>query len=103
MTQPQRLLAASPDAVLDDYCPICGRPDNYCEICGAPHDERRQHVRLAGEEVRFSRDDMIAVEREAVAWEDSREYETDVAGVRAHTARLRALAQKISTVLQYTD
>jgi hypothetical protein len=93
--------AAPTDAALDDYCPVCGRPDDYCEVCGGPHDVRRPHARVAGEEVRFTRDDMLAVEREAAAWEGSREYEHDVTGVRAHTIRLRTLAAKIATLLDY--
>lgn len=96
-----RIPAASIDAGLDDYCPVCGRPEDYCEICGGPHDVRRPHARVAGEEVRFTRDDLLAVEREAEAWEGSVEYESDVNGVRAHTLRLRALAGKIATLLHY--
>ena len=98
----QRLPLAPSDAALDDYCPVCGRPDGYCEICGGPHDQRRQHARVSGEEVRFTEEDVLAVEREAAAWEGSREYEMNVQGVRAHTAQLRALARKLGLVLQYT-
>jgi hypothetical protein len=98
----QRLPLAPPDAALDDYCPVCGRPDGYCEVCGGPHDQRRQHARVPGEEVRFTPDDLVAVEREAAAWEGSREYEMNVHGVRAHTAQLRTLARKLGLVLQYT-
>jgi hypothetical protein len=102
MTTTQHIFTASSDVVVDDYCPVCGRPDNYCEVCGAPHDPHRQHARVPGEEVRLTRDDMIAVEREVAAWEESREYEIDVHGVRAHAAQLRALARKLSVLLQYT-
>jgi len=92
----------APDAgVLDDYCPVCGRPGEYCVICGQPHDHSRPHARVAGEEVRFTRDDLTAIEREATAWEGSREYEQDVHGVRAHTHQLRALARKIAILLTY--
>ena len=90
------------DAAPDDYCPVCGRPDNYCLICGTEHESTRPHARVAGEEVRFTREDLVALEREASAWEGSREYDNNVHGVRAHTQQLRALAQKISTLLTYT-
>jgi hypothetical protein len=93
----------APDpAVLDDYCPVCGRPDEFCVICGQTHDGGRPHARVPGEEVRFTRDDLYAIEREASAWEGSREYEQDVQGVRAHTHQLRALARKIAILLTYT-
>ena len=49
--------------------------------------------------MQFSRDDVLAVEREAEAWEGSQEFEHDVHGVRAHTARLRALAAKLELLL----
>jgi hypothetical protein len=49
--------------------------------------------------VQFSRDDVLAVVREADAWEGSQEFEHDVHGVRAHTARLRALAAKLELLL----
>ena len=91
------------DAVLDDYCPVCGRPDNYCVICGTEHETARPHARVAGDEVRFTQDDLAAIEREASAWEGSREYDHNVHGVRAHTQQLRALAQKIATLLTYTS
>lgn len=91
-----------PQADLDDYCPVCGRPDDFCVICGAEHEITRPHTRVAGEEVRFSREDLLAIEREASAWEGSREYDNNVHGVRAHTHQLRSLAQKIATLLTYT-
>lgn len=78
---------------------MCGRPDGFCEICGGPHDDRRPHVAVPGEMVHFSREDVLAVEREADAWEGSQEYEHDVRGVRDHTARLRALAAKLELLL----
>ncbi len=87
---------------LEDYCPVCGRPDNFCVICGTEHGITRPHARVAGDEVRFNREDLVAVEREASAWEGSREYDNNVNGVRAHTQQLRALAQKIATLLTYT-
>ena len=102
MSQSLRVPPAPESAALDDYCPVCGRPDEYCVICGTTHDDTRPHARVAGEEVRFTRDDLTAVEREAAAWEGSREYENDVNGVRAHTLRLRALAQKLAVILTYT-
>ena len=89
-------------ADLEDYCPVCGRPDGYCVICGTEHEVTRPHTRVAGEEVRFSREDLLAVEREASAWEGSREYDNNVHGVRAHTLQLRSLAQRIATLLTYT-
>ncbi len=93
----------SPDlTTADDYCPVCGRPDGYCVVCGSQHDHTRPHARVAGEEVRFTREDLHAIEREATAWEGSREYEDNVQGVRAHTQQLRALAQKIAVLLTYT-
>ena len=102
MSQSLRITQASDPADLDDYCPVCGRPDNYCVICGTEHESSRPHARVAGEEVRFSREELVAVEREASAWEGSREYDNNVQGVRAHTKQLRALAQKIATLLTYT-
>lgn len=102
MSQSLRVPTSPDPAVLDDYCPVCGRPDEFCVICGAPHDRERPHVRVPGEEVRFTRDDLTALEREAAAWEGSREYEDNVHGVRAHTHELRALAQKIAILLTYT-
>ena len=101
MSQSLRLPAAPEIGLHDDYCPVCGRPDEYCDICGTEHDGTRPHARVAGEEVRFTRDDLTAVEREAVAWEGSREYEDNVTGVRAHTQQLRALAQKLAILLTY--
>ena len=93
----------APDAgALDDYCPVCGRPEEYCVICGQEHDRSRPHARVPGEEVRFTRDDLTAIEREAAAWEGSKEYDNDVHGVRAHTLQLRVLAQKIAVLLTYT-
>lgn len=103
MSQSFRIPSAAPDAgALEDYCPVCGRPDEYCVICGTEHDPTRPHARVPGEEVRFSREDLVAIEREATAWEGSREYDNDVHGVRAHTQQLRALAQKIAVLLTYT-
>ena len=102
MPQALRISQSTGPAELDDYCPVCGRPDNHCVICGTEHDTARPHARVAGDEVRFTREDLVAVEREASAWEGSREYDNDVHGVRAHTRQLRALAQKISTLLTYT-
>ena len=78
---------------------MCARPDDFCEVCGGPHDYHRPHAPVRGEVVQFSRDDVLAVEREAEAWEGSQEYEHDVHGVRAHTAQLRALAAKIELLL----
>jgi hypothetical protein len=103
MSQTLRIPAAPEPAALDDYCPVCGRPDEFCVICGQPHDSSRPHTRMPGEEVRFTRDDLVAVEREASAWEGSREYEDNVHGVRGHTQQLRALAQKIAVLLTYTS
>ena len=102
MSQTLRIPSAPDAEVLDDYCPVCGRPDDYCVICGEEHDPTRPHARVAGEEVRFTRDDLTAIEREAAAWEGSREYDNNVHGVRAHTQQLRALAQKIGVLLAYT-
>lgn len=102
MSQSLRVPPAPDPAALDDYCPICGRPDQFCVICGTQHDRSRPHARVAGEEVRFTRDDLIAIEREAAAWEGSREYEDNVHGVRAHTQQLRAIAQKLAILLTYT-
>ena len=102
MSQSLRLPPASEPAAVDDYCPVCGRPDQFCLICGTQHDRARPHARVPGEEVRFTRDDLIAVEREAAAWEGSREYEDNVQGVRAHTQQLRAIAQKLTILLTYT-
>ena len=102
MSQSLRVPPAPDPAALDDYCPVCGRPDQYCVICGTQHDRARPHARVAGEEVRFTRDDLIAIEREAAAWEGSREYEDNVHGVRAHTQQLRAIAQKLAILLTYT-
>ena len=101
MSQSLRVPITPDLAVLDDYCPVCGRPDEYCVICGSEHDRTRPHARVAGEEVRFTREDLTAVEREAAAWEGSREYEENVHGVRAHTQQLRALAQKLAVLLTY--
>jgi hypothetical protein len=78
---------------------VCARPDDFCEICGGPHDHLRPHTPVRGEAVQFTRDDVLAVEREAEAWEGSQEFEHDVHGVRAHTARLRALAAKLELLL----
>jgi hypothetical protein len=89
--------------VFEEFCPVCGRPDDFCEICGGPHDDRRPHGRVPGERVQFTREDALAVEREAAAWEGSLEYEHDVHGVRAHTARLRALASKLELILLMAD
>lgn len=102
MSQTLRIPQAPDPADFEDYCPVCGRPDNYCVICGTTHEMTRPHSRVAGEEVRFTRHDLIALEREASAWEGSREYDNNVHGVRAHTQQLRALAQKIATLLTYT-
>ncbi|MEO7857460.1 MAG: hypothetical protein ABIU76_10690 [Gemmatimonadaceae bacterium] len=102
MSQALRIPQAPGPTELDDYCPVCGRPDSYCVICGTEHESTRPHARVAGEEVRFTREDLVAVEREASAWEGSREYDNNVHGVRAHTQQLRALAQKIATLLTYT-
>ena len=102
MSQSLRIPQPLEPADLDDYCPVCGRPNNYCVICGNEHETTRPHARVAGEEVRFTRDDLVALEREASAWEGSREYDNNVHGVRAHTQQLRALAQKIATLLTYT-
>ena len=102
MSQSLRVPSAPDAGALDDYCPVCGRPEEYCVICGQQHDRTRPHARVAGEEVRFTREDLTAVEREAAAWEGSREYEDNVNGVRAHTLQLRALAQKIAILLTYT-
>ena len=101
MSQSLRVPIAPELAVLDDYCPVCGRPDDYCVICGSEHDRTRPHARVAGEEVRFTREDLTAVEREATAWEGSREYEENVNGVRTHTQQLRALAQKLAILMTY--
>jgi hypothetical protein len=78
---------------------VCARPDDFCEICGGPHDQHRPHARVAGEPVHFTGEDVLAVEREADAWEKSQEYERDVHGVREHTARLRALAAKLELLI----
>ena len=102
MSHSLRMPPAPEKAALDDYCPVCGRPDEFCLICGETHDTSRPHARVAGEEVRFTREDLTALEREASAWEGSREYEDNVHGVRAHTQQLRALAQKIAVLLTYT-
>jgi hypothetical protein len=102
MSQSLRVPSAPDAGALDDYCPVCGRPEEYCVICGQQHDRTRPHARVAGEEVRFTREDLTAVEREAAAWEGSREYEDNVNGVRAHTLQLRALAQKIAILLTHT-
>lgn len=99
MSQNPRSPLAHSASLLDDYCPVCGRPENYCEICGGPHDENRPHTRVPGEEVHFTREDAEAVEREAAAWEGSFEYEAGINGIRAHTARLRSLAVKITLLL----
>ena len=102
MSQTLRLPAAPAPVVHDDYCPVCGRPGDFCLVCGDEHDPARPHPRVPGEEVRFTRDDLAAVEREAAAWEGSREYEADVHGVRAHVRQLRALAHKLAIVLTWT-
>lgn len=102
MSHSLRMPPAPEQAALDDYCPVCGRPDDFCLICGETHDPARPHARVAGEEVRFTREDLTALEREASAWEGSREYEDNVHGVRAHTHQLRTLAQKIAVMLTYT-
>ena len=102
MSQSLRIPPAPEHGVPDDYCPVCGRPDEFCVICGTQHDLARPHARVAGEEVRFTRDDLSAIEREAAAWEGSREYEENRNGVRRHTQQLRALAQKLATLLTYT-
>jgi hypothetical protein len=78
---------------------VCARPDDFCEICGGPHDYQRPHAPVRGELVQFTREDVLAVAREADAWEGSQEFEHDVHGVRAHTARLRALAGKLELLL----
>jgi hypothetical protein len=83
----------------EEFCPVCARPDDFCEICGGPHDQHRPHTRVAAEPVLFTRADVLAVEREAEAWEKSQEYERDVHGVRDHTARLRALAAKLELLI----
>lgn len=97
-----RLPLAPEMAVQDDYCPVCGRPDEFCVVCGQSHDRTRPHARVAGEEVRFSHDDLAAVEREAAAWEGSREFDENVHGVRTHTRQLRTLARKLAILLTYT-
>ena len=102
MTHSLRVSPASDPAPADDYCPVCGRPDEFCVVCGSQHDRSRPHARVPGEEVRFTREDLHAIEREATAWEGSREYEENVQGVRAHTQQLRTLAQKIAVLLTYT-
>jgi hypothetical protein len=102
MSHSLRIPPTPEPAVLDDYCPVCGRPDDFCLICGETHDHTRPHERVPGEEVRFTLDDLNAVEREAAAWEGSREYENNVHGVRMHTQQLRELAQKIAVLLTYT-
>jgi hypothetical protein len=102
MSQSLRVTPAPDAGALDDYCPVCGRPEEYCVICGQEHDRTRPHARVPGEEVRFTREDLTAIEREAAAWEGSREYDNNVNGVRAHTQQLRALAQKIAILLTYT-
>ena len=102
MSQSLRIPPAPDHGVLDDYCPVCGRPDEFCVICGTQHDRARPHARVAGEEVRFTRDDLSAIEREAAAWEGSREYEENLNGVRRHTQQLRTLAQKLAILLTYT-
>ena len=102
MSQSLRVTSAPDAGALDDYCPVCGRPEDYCVICGQQHDRSRPHARVAGEEVRFTREDLTAIEREATAWEGSREYDNNVHGVRQHTQQLRALAQKIAILLTYT-
>lgn len=102
MSQSLRVSDSPNPATADDYCPVCGRPDEYCVVCGSQHDRTRPHARVAGEEVRFTREDLHAIEREAAAWEGSREYEDNVQGVRTHTQQLRALAQKIAVLLTYT-
>jgi hypothetical protein len=102
MSQSLRVPSSPEVGALDDYCPVCGRPDEYCVICGAQHDPSRPHARVPGEEVRFTREDLTAIEREAAAWEGSREYENNVQGIRAHTQQLRALAQKLAIMLTYT-
>jgi hypothetical protein len=101
MSELHRIAPTPEQTALEDYCPVCGRPEEYCEICGGPHDRRRPHARVAGEEVHFTREDMLAVEREIAAWEGSREYEMNVQGVRAHTAQLRGLVKKLETLLPY--
>jgi hypothetical protein len=78
---------------------VCARPDDFCEICGGPHDYERPHAPVRGELVQFTREDVLAVTREADAWEGSQEFEHDVHGVRAHTATLRTLAAKIELLL----
>src|SRR5258705_4085518 len=102
MSQSLRVPEAPDAGSLDDYCPVWGRPDDYCVTCGTSHDRTRPHARVAGEEVRFTRDDLTAIEREAAAWEGSKEYDNNVHGVRVHTQQLRALAQKIAILLTYT-
>src|SRR6476661_4707923 len=102
MSQSLRLPDAPESTALDDYCPVCGRPEEYCVICGTAHDRSRPHARVPGEEVRFTRDDLTAIEREAAAWEGSREYEDNVNGVRLHTQQLRALAQMFAILLTST-
>jgi hypothetical protein len=82
----------------DDYCPVCGRPEDFCEVCGGPHNPLRQHARVPGEEVQFTREDVDALAREAEAWEGSVEYMT-VEGIRAHAERLRSLADRITLLL----
>ena len=83
----------------EEFCPVCGRPEDFCEICGGPHDARRPHRTLPGERVHFTRADLLAVQREAEAWEGSQEFEHDVRGVRTHTAALRALAAKLELLI----
>lgn len=78
---------------------MCARPDHFCEICGGPHDQHRPHAPIPAERVHFSVEDLLAVEREADAWEKSQEYERDVHGVRDHAAHLRTLAAKLELLM----
>lgn len=48
MSQSLRVPPAPDPAALDDYCPVCGRPDQYCVICGTQHDRARPHDVLVG-------------------------------------------------------
>lgn len=89
---------ALPWLTQEEYCPVCQRPDHFCEVCGGPHDPSRPHARVAGEVVRFTHEDVAALNREADAWEGSLEYES-VQGIRAHAALLRSIATRLELLV----
>ncbi len=89
---------AHPWLTHEEYCPVCQRPENFCEVCGGPHNPSRPHARVAGEAVRFTRDDVDALSREAEAWEGSLEFES-VPGIRAHAELLRSIASRIELLV----